>query len=40
LGAESNLFVVTTAARLKEGEAWVDSGLSHEQILEKLLQPG
>jgi len=39
LGAKSNLFVVTAAARLKEGEAWVDSGLSHEQILEKLLQP-
>ncbi len=39
LGAKSNLFVLTTATRLKEGEAWVDSGLSHDQVLEKLLQP-
>jgi predicted hydrocarbon binding protein len=39
LGAKSNLFILTAAARLKEGEAWVDSGLSHDQILEKLLQP-
>lgn len=39
LGAKSNLFVLSTATRLKEGEAWVDSGLSHDQVLEKLLQP-
>ncbi|MGQ9838627.1 MAG: V4R domain-containing protein [Cyanobacteriota bacterium] len=39
LGAKSNLFVLSTATRLKDGEAWVDSGLSHDQVLEKLLQP-
>jgi hypothetical protein len=36
LGADSNLFVITTTERLKEGEAWIDAGLSHDQILENL----
>jgi hypothetical protein len=39
LGAKSNLFILTAANRLKEAETWVDAGLSHEQILEKVLQP-
>ncbi|MDX2272493.1 MAG: 4-vinyl reductase [Cyanobacteriota bacterium] len=37
LGANENLFVITTQTRLKEGEAWVDAGLSHAEILNKLL---
>jgi predicted hydrocarbon binding protein len=37
LGADCNLFIITAEDRLKEGEAWVDAGLTHEQILEKLM---
>ena len=37
LGAETNLFLITTTERLQEAEAWVDSGLSHQQVLEKIL---
>lgn len=35
-GAESNLFLITTAERLRQAEAWVDEGLSHAQVLEKI----
>ncbi len=38
LGAETNLFILTAAERIKDGEAWVDEGQTHDQILEKLLQ--
>lgn len=37
MGAESNLFVLTASERLKDAEAWVDEGMTHPQILEKLL---
>ncbi len=40
LGAPASLFVITTSERLQEGENWVDSGLNHEQVLEKLIQGG
>ncbi len=37
LGSASDQFVVTTAERLKLAESWVDEGLTHEQVMERLL---
>jgi len=37
MGAEANLFIVTTTERLKDVETWVDEGMTHPQVLEKIL---
>lgn len=39
LGSGGNLFVITTSERLKEAEAWVDAGQTHEAIIAKLVNP-
>ncbi|MEN9271226.1 MAG: 4-vinyl reductase, partial [Thermostichales cyanobacterium HHBFW_bins_127] len=38
LGAPVDTFVITAAERLKDAEAWVEAGESHDQILAKLCQ--